>query len=528
MSKLLLFDEAAREKLLKGVNTLTEAVATTLGPKGRNVAIDQKWSAPKVIHDGVSVAKEVELEDPFENMGAKLVKEAASKTNDAAGDGTTTATILTQSIVFEGLKNIQAGCNPMILKKGIDKTVDVLVKELGKISKQITTKEEILQIATISAQNPEIGEIISESIKKVGKDGIITVAEGSSTGISVDVREGMQFDKGFLSPYFVTDTDKNEATIDEPYILITDKKLTAGADLVPFLSKFVNTSKDLVIIADTVDGDCLPLLVLNKIRGTLNVLVVQAPGFGDRRKEILEDLAILTGTTIISDSRGDKLEELVPEQLGRAGRVTSTKDLTVVVDGRGKPTDIKSRVEIIRKQLETNDSSFEIEKLQERLARLTGGVAVISVGATTEVEMKEKKERVIDAVAATRAAIEEGIVPGGETTLLAISSLLSDGLGLEGEEKIGVDIVRRALQQPFRRLLKNAGLDDGAFLSEVMKLPQGEGVDVLDGKIKNLVEAGIIDPVKVVRCALQNAASVATMCMTTNVLIVDKEESATK
>ncbi len=524
MAKILKFDSSAREALLKGINTLTEAVATTLGPKGRNVALDKKWGAPNVVHDGVTVAKEIELEDPFENMGAQLLKEAASKTADVAGDGTTTATILAKAIVAEGLKNIQAGSNPMILKKGIEKAVVTLVENLQKMSKKIASQEEVAQVATISAADSQIGNLIAESLQKVGKDGVVTVEEGKTMEMSVDYKEGMEFDKGYVSPYFVTDTDKMESSIEDPYILITDKKISAAADLVPFLEKFVQVSKSLVIIADEVEGEALALLVVNKLRGTFNVLAVKAPGFGDRRKEMLEDIAILTGGTVISEDTGKKFESVEITDLGRAGRVTSDKENTLIVDGKGAKGKIEARIAQIKKELAASDSEFDKEKLQERLAKLTGGVAVINVGAATKVELKEKKERVIDAVAATKAAIEEGIVPGGEVALLRAGKAL-DGVVVEGqEEKIGIEIVKKALEQPFRLLVKNAGLDDGIALSKVTEATGNMGIDVMDGLIKDLVKAGIIDPVKVTRSALQNAASVAIMVMTTNVLISDKPE----
>ncbi|MBI2338207.1 chaperonin GroEL [Candidatus Daviesbacteria bacterium] len=523
MAKILKFDSDAREKLLKGINTLTEAVATTLGPKGRNVALDKKWGAPNVVHDGVTVAKEIDLEDPFENMGAQLLKEAASKTADIAGDGTTTATILAKAIVTEGLKNIQAGSNPMILKHGIEKAVVVLVEELKKMSKKIVSQEEVAQVATISAADSQIGNLIAASLQKVGKDGVVTVEEGKTMEMSVDYKEGMEFDKGFVSPYFVTDTDKMESSIEDAHILITDKKISSAADLVPFLEKFVQISKNLVIIADEVEGEALALLVVNKLRSTFNVLAVKAPGFGDRRKEMLEDIAILTGGTVISEDTGKKFESVEMDELGRAGRVTSDKDNTLIVDGKGVKAKIEGRIAQIRKELAASDSEFDKEKLQERLAKLTGGVAVINVGAATEIELKEKKERVIDAVAATKAAIAEGIVPGGEVALLRAGKAL-DTVVAEGEEKVGVEIVKKSLEQPFRLLVKNAGMDDGIALSKVMAQNGNMGIDVLDGTVKDLVKAGIIDPVKVTRSALQNAASVAVMVMTTHVLITDKPE----
>lgn len=520
MAKILKFNIEAREKLLKGINILTDAVSVTLGPKGRNVALDKKWGAPQVVHDGVTVAEEIELEDPFENMGAQLLKEAASRTNKIAGDGTTTATILAQAIVSEGLKNIQAGSNPMILRRGIDTAVSVLVEELKKLSKKLVTDDEITQVATISAQNEEIGKLISQAIAKVGKDGVITVEEGKTMAMSVDYKEGMEFDKGYMSPYFVTDSDRMEANMEDPYILITDKKISIMADLMPFLEKFVTVSKTLVIIAEEVDGEALATLILNKIRGSFSVLVVSAPGFGDRKKALLEDIAILTGGNVISEETGRKLDTVEIEDLGRAGRVVSTKDSTLIVDGKGPKKSIDGRVSHLKKEINLTDSEFDKEKLQERLAKLTSGVAVINVGAMTEVEMKEKKERVIDAVSATKAALEEGIVPGGEIALLRVGKSL-EKLEVSGEEKIGVEIVGKAIQKPFEKLMENAGLNSGMMLVEVLKSPSVFGVDVSDSKVKDLVKAGVIDPVKVTRSALQNAASVAVMVMTTDVLVTD-------
>ncbi len=527
MAKILKFDSEAREKLLKGINVLTDAVSATLGPKGRNVALDKKWGAPQVVHDGVTVAKEIDLEDPFENMGAQLLKEAASKTNDIAGDGTTTATVLAQAIVSEGLKNIQAGANPMILRRGIEKAVEALVEELSRMSKKLTTVEETTQVATISAQNEEIGKLISLALDKVGKDGVVTVEEGKTMAMSVDYKEGMEFDKGYQSPYFVTDSDKMEASLEDPYILITDKKISAMADLMPFLEKFVAVSKTLVIIAEEVDGEALTTLVLNKLRGAFNVLAVSAPGFGDRRKEMLQDIAILTGGTVISEETGKKLDEAEIEDLGRAARVTSNKDNTLVVDGKGSKKAIDGRINSLRKEIAASDSEFDKEKLQERLAKLSGGVAVINVGAATETEMKEKKERVIDAVAATKAAIEEGIVPGGEVSLLRAAKILDKLKGANAEEQLGITLVQKALEKPFRKLIQNSGLDEGVSLVKVLETSGNMGIDVMDGEVKDLVKAGVIDPVKVTRTALQNAASVAIMIMTTNVIITDKPEPPT-
>src|SRR3990167_2526774 len=524
MAKQIKYSSDARTKLLSGINQLANAVAMTLGPKGRNVAIDRKWGAPNVVHDGVTVAKEIELKDEFENMGAQLLKEAASKTADVAGDGTTTATILAKAIVTESLKNIQAGYNPMILKHGIEKAVTALVTELRKMSKKVTTQEEIAQVATISAADSQIGNLIAQALEKVGKDGVVTVEEGKTMEMSVDYKEGMEFYKGFVSPYFVTDTDKMESSIEDAHILITDKKISSASDLVPFLEKFVAVSKNLVIIADEVEGEALALLVVNKLRGTFNVLVVKAPGFGDRRKEMLEDIAILTGGMVLSEDTGRKLESVEITELGRAGRVTSDKDNTLIVDGKGAKGKIEARISQIKRELAASDSEFDKEKLQERLAKLTGGVAVINVGAATEVELKEKKERVIDAVAATKAAIEEGIVAGGEVALLRVVKALDGVVALADEEKVGVEIVRKALQQPFRHLVKNAGIDEGVALSKVMESTGNMGIDVMGGGLTDFVKAGIIDPVKETRTALQNAASVAIMIMTTNVLVSDKPE----
>jgi len=523
MAKEIIFDQSARNRILKGVNTLADAVKVTLGPKGRNVVIEKSFGAPTITKDGVTVAKEIELQDRFENMGAQMVKEVASKTSDIAGDGTTTATILAQAIYREGSKLVAAGHNPMGIKRGIDKAVQAAIEELKKMSKKISTEEEVAQVATISASDSQIGNLIAASLQKVGKDGVVTVEEGKTMEMSVDYKEGMEFDKGYVSPYFVTDTDKMEASIEDAHILITDKKISSAADLVPFLEKFVQVSKNLVIIADEVEGEALALLVVNKLRSTFNVLALKAPGFGDRRKEMLEDIAILTGGSVLSEDTGRKLESVEIADLGRAGRVTSDKDNTLIVDGKGVKAKIEARVAQIRRELDKSDSEFDKEKLQERLAKLTGGVAVINVGAATEVELKEKKERVIDAVAATKAAIAEGIVAGGEVALLRAGKAL-DVIVAEGEEKIGIEIVKRSLEHPFRKLIQNAGMDEGIALSRIMAQSGNMGIDVLDGEIKDLVKAGIIDPVKVTRSALQNAASVAVMVMTTNCLITDLPE----
>lgn len=523
MAKTLKFDLEAREKLRAGANILAQAVAATLGPKGRNVALDKKWGAPQVVHDGVTVAKEIELEDPFENMGAQLLKEAAQKTNDVAGDGTTTAVVIGRAILNEGLKNIQAGANPMILKRGIEKAVSVVVQKLKNMSKKLSTPEEVEQVATISAQDPEIGRLIAEALGKVGKDGVVTVEEGKGMEMNVEYKEGMEFDKGYISPYFVSDPDKMEASIEDPYILITDKKLSSMQEFLPFLEKFVQVSKNLVIMADEVEGEALATLVVNKLRGTFNVLAVQAPGFGDRRKEMLQDVAVLTGGMVISEDTGRKFESVEITDLGRAGRVTSTKDDTLIIDGKGSKQAITGRIAQIRTQLDKTDSEFDKEKLQERLAKLTGGVAVVNVGAATEIELKEKKLRVEDAVNATRAAIEEGIIPGGEIALIR-AALVLETLKVDGEEAIGVGIVRKALDEPFKELVGNAGLDVGLLLARVKDSNGNLGVDVLSGEVVDLIKAGIIDPVKVARSALENGASAAVMMLTTNALVAEKPE----
>ncbi len=523
MAKQIIYSEEARKKLLDGVNKLASAVATTLGPKGRNVAIDKKWGAPNVIHDGVTVAKEIELEDPFENMGAQLIKEAASKTNDVAGDGTTTATVLAQAIVEEGLKNIAAGANPMILKKGLETAVETVVAHLKKSAKKVSGKADYEQIATISAADITIGKLIAEALDKVGPDGVVTVEESRGLETNWEHREGMEFDRGYVSAYFVTDTAKMISSIENPHILITDKKISAIADLLPLLEKLVQVSKDLVIIADDVDGEALPTLVVNKMRGTMNILAVKAPGFGDRRKEMLEDLAVLTGGTMISEDTGIKFESVTPEMLGKADRVTSDKDNTVVVGGKGAKSKIDARVNQIKAQIEKTTSDFDKEKLQERLAKLSGGVAVINVGAATEIEMKEKKERVNDAVQATKAAIEEGYVIGGEVALLRAASSLST-IKADGDEKIGVQILENALKQPLRKLAENSGSDAGWVVREVSKATGNIGFNALTGEFEDLVKAGVIDPVKVTRSAVQNAASVAMMILTTEALITDIPE----
>ena len=525
MAKQLLYAEEARTKLKAGVDKLASAVATTLGPKGRNVALDKKWGAPNVVHDGVSVAKEIELEDPFENMGASLVKEAASKTSDVAGDGTTTATVLARAMVEEGLKNITAGANPMVIKRGVEKATEAVVAELKKMAKKVEDQSEIEKIATISAADGAIGKMIAEALQKVGPDGVITVEEGKGLELSVEYKEGMEFDRGFVSAYFVTDPDKMQSVIEDAHILITDQKVSSLNDLLQFLENFVKISKSLVIIADEVEGEALATLVVNKLRGTFNVLAVKAPGFGDRRKEMLEDIATLTGGVVISEDMGRKLESVTVEDLGKAERVISDKDNTIIVGGKGTKSALEGRIKQIRNELTTTESDFDKEKLEERLAKLSGGVAVINVGAATEVELKEKKERVDDAVHATKAAVEEGYVVGGGVALVRAMKVL-DKLAVadKSDERIGVEIVREALEKPLAMIAQNAGVDSGWAVREVEKAPVNIGLNALTGKFEDLVVAGVIDPVKVTRTALQNAASVAMMILTTEALVTDLPE----
>ena len=529
MAKQLKFSEDARRLLLKGVNVLARAVITTLGPKGRNVALDRKWGAPSVVHDGVTVAKEIELEEPFENMGAQLIREAASKTNDDCGDGTTTATVLAQAIISQGLKNIAAGANPMLLKRGLEKGVEAAVGELKKMAKPIKGKEEIAQVATISAADPKIGAKIAEALEKVGRDGVVTVEESKGLGLEIEYKEGMEFDHGYVSPYFVTIPEKMESAVESPYILITDKKISAIADLLPFLEAFVKISKDLVIIADEVESEALATLVVNKLRGTFNCLAIKAPGFGDRRKEMLEDIAILTGGTVISEDTGRKLESVTVEDCGRADKVWADADKCRIIGGKGDEAKIKGRIQQIKSQISTVTSDFDKEKLEERLAKLSGGVAQLNVGAATEVELKEKQERVKDAVEATKAAVEEGIVPGGGVAFLRAKMILDTVKPENEDEKVGVEILRFALEQPIRALAKNSGADDGYVLRRVEEgLSQAKngdfGFNVLTLQFGSMIEEGIIDPLKVTRSALQNAASVGGMVLTTEVLITDLPE----
>ena len=523
-AKQLKYDEAARKKILAGVEALAKAVKVTLGPKGRNVLIDKKFGAPTITKDGVSVAKEIELKDPFENMGAQMVREVASKTADNAGDGTTTATVLAESIYREGLRNVAAGANPILIKRGIDKAVDAAVSELAKNSKAVSNREEIRQVATVSANwDEEIGKIIADAMDKVGKDGTITVEENKSIETTLEVVEGMQFDKGYISPYFVTNSESMEAVLDDSYILIYEKKISNLNDLLPLLQSVAKTGKPFLLIAEDIEGEALAALVVNKLRGTLNVCAVKAPGFGDRRKAMLEDIAILTGGRCITEDLGIKLESLQLSDLGRAKRVTIDKENTTIVEGAGKSADIQARVKQIRRQIEETSSDYDREKLQERLAKLAGGVAVINVGATTEPEMKEKKARVEDALHATRAAVEEGISAGGSVALLRTCNAI-ESLSLKDEEAVGATIVRRAIEAPLRQLCENAGVEGSLVVQEVLKNSGGYGYNVATGKYEDLIKAGVVDPTKVTRSALQNAASVAGLLLTTECMITDLPE----
>lgn len=526
MAKQIQFSDEARQSLVKGVNILAKAVVTTLGPKGRNVALDKKWGAPNVIHDGVTVAKEIELEDPFENMGAQMVKEAASKTNDTAGDGTTTATLLAQAIINIGMKNVTAGANPMILRAGIEKAVEAVVAEVKKMAKPVKDTD-VAKVAMISAQDEKIGALIADALAKVGKDGVVTVEEGRGLEMEIEYKEGMEFDKGYASAYFVTNPERMEAEIEDPYILITDKKISALQELLPFLESLVKVSKNLVIIADDIEGEALATLVVNKLRGTFNTLAIKAPGFGDRRKEMLDDIAILTGGTVISEDTGRKFESVTLEDCGRADKVWADKEKTRIIGGKGDSAMLKARIAQIRRAVEETTSDFDREKLQERLAKLSGGVAVINVGAATEVEMKERKERVNDAVAATKAALEEGIVPGGGVALLKARSVLKKLRGSlkVTDEQIGVDIVHHALAEPVRAIARNAGADDGWILNEVEKSKEADfGFNAMTMEFGSMLAAGIVDPAKVTRSAIQNAASVGVMVLTTEALVTDLPE----
>jgi chaperonin GroEL len=521
MAKELLFREDARKKLEKGVNTLADAVKITLGPKGRNVVIEKSYGSPTITNDGVTIAREIELDDPFENLGAQLVKEVATKTNDIAGDGTTTGTVLAQAIVREGLKNVAAGANPIFVKRGIEEAVAAVVAEIRATAKPVETRDAISQVASISASDTKIGDLIADAMEKVGKDGVITVEESNTIGTTLDVVEGMQFDRGYVSHYMVTDTDRMEASLDDPYILITDRKISAIADILPILEKTMQVGKPLLIIAEDVEAEALATLVLNKLRGTLNVVAVKAPGFGDRRKAMLDDIAVVTGGQVVSEEVGLKLENTTIDMLGQARQVIVTKEDTTIVDGRGSSEAIAGRIHQIRTEIEDSTSDYDIEKLQERLAKLAGGVAVIQVGAPTETELKERKHRIEDALSATRAAVEEGIVAGGGTMLIDALDVL-DNLNLSGDEATGVAIIRRALEEPLKMIANNAGVEGAIVVEKVKNEPKGVGFDVLTEEYVDMVAKGIIDPAMVTRSALQNAASIGAMILTTEVLIVDE------
>ncbi|WP_405155667.1 chaperonin GroEL [Paenibacillus sp. FSL K6-0108] len=525
MAKDIKFSEDARRSMLRGVDALANAVKVTLGPKGRNVVLEKKFGSPLITNDGVTIAKEIELEDAFENMGAQLVKEVATKTNDVAGDGTTTATVLAQALITEGLKNVTAGASPIGIRKGIDKAVKAAVAELQAISKPVEGKQSIAQVAAISAADEEVGELIAEAMEKVGKDGVITVEESRGFATELEVVEGMQFDRGYISPYMITDTDKMEAVLDNPYILITDKKISSTQDILPLLEKIVQQGKPLVLIAEDIEGEALAMLVVNKLRGTFNAVAVKAPGFGDRRKAMLQDIAALTGGQVITEELGLDLKSAVVEQLGTARQIRVTKENTIIVDGAGNKSDIDARVSQIRTQLEETTSEFDKEKLQERLAKLSGGVAVIKVGAATETELKERKLRIEDALNATRAAVEEGIVSGGGTALLNVYQAVA-GVALSGDEQTGVNIVLKALESPIRTIAANAGEEGSVIVERLKKEQVGVGYNAATGEWVNMIEAGIVDPAKVTRSALQNAASVAAMFLTTEAVIADKPEPA--
>jgi chaperonin GroEL len=523
VAKQLIFDETARRSLKKGVDRLADAVRVTLGPKGRNVVLDKKFGAPTITNDGVTIAREIELDEPFENMGAQLLKEVATKTDDVAGDGTTTAVVLGQALVTEGLKNVTAGANPMIVKRGLDRGVEAIVETIKSNARPVETRDQIAAVAAISAADPEVGELIAEVMDKVGKDGVITVEEGQSIGLDKEYTEGMQFDRGYISAYFVTNTDRMEAVLENPAVLITDKKISSIQELIPALEKVVQLGRPVFIVAEDVDGEALATLVVNKIKGTISVLAVKAPGFGDRRKEMLRDMAVLTGAHVISEELGRKLDSVTPEDFGSARRVVATKDDTTIVDGAGDPEEIKGRMTQIKAQIEDTTSDYDREKLQERLAKLAGGVAVIKVGAATEVELKEKKHRIEDALSTTRAAVEEGLVAGGGTALLqAIPSL--DGVPTDGDESIGVAILRRALEAPVRQIAENAGQEGSVIVVAVRGKPLGEGFDALRGEYGDMFAKGIVDAAKVTRSALQHAASIAGMVLTTETLVTDLPE----
>ncbi|CAN5598295.1 chaperonin GroEL [soil metagenome] len=524
MAKTIAFDEEARRGLERGMNQLADAVRVTLGPRGRNVVLEKKWGAPTITNDGVSIAKEIELEDPHEKIGAELVKEVAKKTDDVAGDGTTTATVLAQALVREGLRNVAAGANPMALKRGIESAVERVAEQLSALAKDVETKEQIASTASISAGDNAIGEIIAEAMDKVGKEGVITVEESNTFGLELELTEGMRFDKGYISPYFVTDAERMEAVLDDPYVLVVNSKISAVKDLLPLLEKIMQSGKPLAILAEDVEGEALATLVVNKIRGTFKSAAVKAPGFGDRRKAMLQDIAILTGGQVISEEVGLKLENAGVDLLGRARKVVITKDETTIVEGGGDAEQISGRVNQIRAEIEKSDSDYDREKLQERLAKLAGGVAVIKAGAATEVELKERKHRIEDAVRNAKAAVEEGIVPGGGVALLQAGKSAFEKLDLEGDEATGAQIVKIALEAPLKQIAINAGLEGGVVAEKVRNLPDGQGLDAATGEYKDLLKAGIIDPAKVTRSALQNAASIAGLFLTTEVVIADKPE----
>ena len=524
MAKLIAFDEEARRGLERGMNQLADAVKVTLGPKGRNVVLEKSWGAPTITNDGVSIAKEIELEDPYEKIGAELVKEVAKKTDDVAGDGTTTATVLAQALVKEGLRNVAAGANPIALKRGIDKAVAAVSEKLIAQAVEIESKEQIANTAAISAADPAIGELIAEALDKVGKEGVITVEESNTTGLELELTEGMRFDKGFISPYFVTDPERQEAVLEDPYILLTSSKVSQLKDLLPLLDKVIQANKPLVIIAEDVDGEALPALVVNKLRGVFKSVAVKAPGFGDRRKAMLQDMAILTGGTVISEEVGLSLETADLNVLGRARKVVVTKDETTIVEGAGDGDQIAGRVKQIRSEIEVSDSDYDRETLQERLAKLAGGVAVIKAGAATEVELNERKHRIEDAVRNAKAAVEEGIVAGGGVALIQAGKDAFASLSLEGDEATGASIVQVAIEAPLKQIASNAGLEGGVVASKVKQLPVGEGLNAASGEYQNLIEAGVLDPVKVTRSALQNAASIAGLFLTTEAVVADKPE----
>ncbi len=525
MPKIIEFNEEARRKLEAGVNKLANTVKVTLGPKGRNVVLEKKFGAPTITHDGVTVAKEIELEDVYENMGAQLVKEVATQTNDVAGDGTTTATILAQAIVREGMKNVAAGANPMLIKRGIDKAVEKAVEEIRALAKTVDTRDEVASVATISAADEEIGNKIAEAMDKVGKDGVITVEESNTFGLQLEVVEGLQFDKGYISPYMITDPERMEAVLEDPMILIANMKISAVADLLPVLEKVMQAGKPLLIIAEDVEGEALATLIVNKVRGTFQSVAVKAPGFGDRRKAMLQDIAIVTGGQVVSEELGLKLESTTLDMLGRAQRVKVTKEDTTIIGGQGDPEAIKGRIAQIRTEIERSDSEFDREKLQERLAKLSGGVAVIRVGAATETEMKEKKHRIEDALSATKSAVEEGIVAGGEVTLVNVIPKLDSLNGeLKGDEALGVSIIQKAMEEPLRQLAMNAGYEGSVVVEKVKTLEKGHGLNVLTGEYGDMMKAGVIDPAKVTRSALQNAASIASLILTTEATEAEKPE----